>query len=236
MVAIGMAAVAVGWRAIVTARALDDTALQAQARAVAAHLSTTADGTPRLDLPQGLLAAFHSGPEGNGFIIMGPAETVPLASDPTDAALIAPYLPPTDGLFRVPAIPAHPHGLVGFVRRAGVWRVAVVQGSGQSEVLVRSMLDEFFSTGLLLLAVIGGAAVLIGVWTVRDGLRPLRRVSAAAARVDPAQPGLRLPDADLPAEAAPLVAAVNQALHKAQEMLQEEMRSVAGGILPPGMF
>lgn len=226
VVAIGLAAVAVGWRAIVTARALDDTALQAQERAVAAHLSVSTDGTPRLDLPSDLMAAFHSGPEGNGFIVVGPAGEVRLASDPADATLIVPYLPPANGLFRVPAIPAHPHGLVGFVQRVGTWRVAVAQGSEQSEVLVRSMLDEFFSTGLLLLAAIGGAAVLIGVWTVRNGLHPLRRASAAAARVDPAQPGLRLPDADMPAEAAPLVAAVNQALSRLEAALGAQRRFV----------
>ncbi len=32
-----------------------------------------------------------------------------------------------------------------------------------------------------------------------------------------------------------VIAAVNQALLKAQEMVQEEMRKVAGGMLPPGM-
>ena len=226
VVAIGLAAVAVGWRAIVTARALDDTALQAQARAVAAHLSIAADGRPQLDLPPALTAAFHSGPDGNGFFVVGPAGQVRLASDAADAALIVPYLPPAAGLFRVPALPAHPHGLVGFIQYAGTWRVAVVQGSEQSEVLVRSMLDEFFSTGLLLLAAIGGVAVLIGVWTVQTGLRPLQRASAAAARVDPAQPGLRLPEADLPAEAAPLVAAVNHALTRLEAALGAQRRFV----------
>ena len=34
-----------------------------------------------------------------------------------------------------------------------------------------------------------------------------------------------------------IIAAVNQAIQKAQEMMQEEMRKVAGGMgLPPGLF
>lgn len=33
-----------------------------------------------------------------------------------------------------------------------------------------------------------------------------------------------------------VIAAVNQAMHKAQEMMQGEMQSVAGGMLPPGLF
>jgi signal transduction histidine kinase len=231
--AIGLAAFAVGWRAIVTARALDDTALQAQMRAVAAHLTTAPDGTPRLDLPASLAGAFHvgegagqpAGEGGNGFVIID-RQGVRLSSNPAEDALIVPYLPPGDGLFRVPPAPAQPEGMVGFVARAGPWRVAVTQSREQSEVLVRSLLSEFLSTGLMLLVAIGGAAVLIGVWTVSDGLRPLRRASAAAARVDPAQPGLRLPDANLPGEVAPLVAAVNQALARMEAALAAQRRFV----------
>lgn len=262
--AIGLAAIAVGWRAIVIARALDDTALQAQVRAVAAHLAAAPDGTPLLNLPPALAAAFQvgaaaregsqersqdrtreatrdasgegagaeagaataAGAGGNLYLVAGPQDQVLLASDPAAAALVAPYLPPGDGLFRVPSAPAQPRGMVGFVARAGRFRVAVAQSREQSEVLVRSLLGEFLSTSLLLLGAIGGAAVLIGVWTVSDGLRPLRRASAAAARVDPAQPGLRLPDADLPGEVAPLVAAVNQALARMEAALAAQRRFV----------
>ncbi len=224
--AIGLAAIAVGWRAIVTAGALDDTALQVQVRAVAAHLAIAPDGSPRVDLPPALRAAFHTGEGGNVFLITTPQGSVRLSSDPTAAALIAPYVPETDGLFRVPATPAQTEGMVGFVAGTGQWRVAVAQSREQSEVLVRSLLGEFFSTGLVLLTVIGGTAALIGIWTVADGLRPLRSASAAASRVDPAQPGVRLPDADLPGEVAPLVAAVNQALARLEAALGAQRRFV----------
>jgi len=224
--AIGLAAIAVGWRAIVTARALDDTALQIQVHAVAVHLATAPGGTPLLDLPPALETAFHGGAGDNVFIITTPRDQVRLSSDPAAAALIVPYMPQTDGLFRVPATPAQPEGMVGFVTRFGAWRVAVAQSREQSEVLVRSLLSEFFSTGLVLLSVIGGTAALIGIWTVRDGLRPLRRASVAASRVDPAQPGRRLPDADLPAEVAPLVIAVNQALARLEAALGAQRRFV----------
>jgi signal transduction histidine kinase len=226
VVAIGLAAVAVGWRAIVTARALDDTALQAQARAIAGYLTTAPDGTPRLDLPAALADAFRLRPDGSTYLVAGTDGRVRVASDAADAALLLPYLPPADGLFRVPAGAAHPRGLVGYVLRSGPWRIAVAQGSEQAEVLARSLLAEFFSTGLVLLVAIGGAAALVGVWTVRDGLGPLRRASAAAARVDPAQPGLRLPDTDLPAEVAPLVSAVNQALERLEVALGVQRRFV----------
>ena len=70
-------------------------------------------------------------------------------------------------------------------------------------MLVSSLLSEFFSTGLALLATICAVSVAIAVLTVRRGLRPLRLASVAAASVDPAHPGLRLPETGLPGEVAP---------------------------------
>ncbi len=226
VVAIGLAALAVGWRAIVTARALDDTTLQAQVAAVAGALATAPDGAPRLDLPPALAAAFHAAGGSSVFVVADIDGRPRLASDPTAAALIAPYLPARDGLFRVAASPRYPEGLLGYAARAGPWRVAVAQSREQSEALVASLLTEFFSTGVLLLSVIGAASVLIGVLTVRHGLRPLRLASAAAAQVQPARPGLRLPEADLPGEVAPLVAAVNQALARLEAALGAQRRFV----------
>ena len=52
--AMALAAGAVVWRTLATIRSLDDAALQSQARLVASHLSIGPDGTPRLDLSQGL--------------------------------------------------------------------------------------------------------------------------------------------------------------------------------------
>ncbi len=144
---------------------------------------------------------------------------------PRLAALIAPYVPEA-GLFRVPASPGLPQGMLGYVARAGRWRVAVAQSHEQSEALVSSLLSEFFSTGLALLATICAVSVAIAVLTVSQGLRPLRLASVAAARVDPAHPGRRLPDTGLPGEVAPLVAAVNQALARLEAALGAQRRFV----------
>jgi signal transduction histidine kinase len=225
LVAIGLAAGAVGWRAIVTARALDDIALQAQVAAIVAALTTGSDGGPRLDLPPDLAAAFQRPNSASVFLVTDAAGKTLLASDPVTAALIVPYLP-GPGLFRVPPLPRLPQGMLGYAARAGPWRVAVSQSREQSEALVGSLMTEFFSTGLALLAAICAASVLIGVLTVRQGLRPLRLASGAAVRVDPARPGLRLPETGLPGEVAPLVAAVNQALARLEAALGAQRRFV----------
>jgi two-component system, OmpR family, sensor histidine kinase TctE len=226
LVAIGLAALAVGWRAVVTVRALDDTTLQAQVVAVSSALGAAPDGAPQLDLPPALAAAFRSARGSSVFVIADQAGRLLLSSDPAAATLIAPYLPARDGLFRVAISPGYPEGLLGYVHRAGRWRVAVAQSREQSEALVGSLLTEFLSTGVVLLALIGAAAALIGALTVRHGLRPLRLASATAMQVQAARPGLRLPEAGLPGEVAPLVAAVNEALARLEAALRAQRRFV----------
>lgn len=224
--AVGLAAVAVGWRAIVTARALDDATLQAQVAAVAGALATTPDGAPQLALPPELAAAFRAASNSSVYIVADTAGQPRLSSDPAAAALIAPYLPAQNGLFRVAASSRYPEGMLGYAIRSGQWRVAVTQSREQSEALVSSLLAEFFTTGIVLLVLIGAASVSIGVLTVRHGLRPLRRASAAASQVQPARPGVRLPDDGLPGEVAPLVAAVNEALGRLEAALGAQRRFV----------
>ncbi len=227
MAAIGLAAAAVGWRAVVTARALDDTTLQAQVAAVAAALATSPDGAPLLSLPPALTAAFAASGGSSVFVIADAKGRPELSSTPEAGALIAPYLPPHDGLFRVAASPRYPEGMLGYTVHTGPWRVAVAQSREQSEALVDSLLAEFFSKGVVLLGLIGAASVGIGVWTVRRGLRPWWLASAAAAQIRPTRPGLRLPEAGLPGEVAPLVAAVNQALTRLEAALGAQRRFVA---------
>ena len=223
--AIGLAAAVVGWRAVVTARGLDDTALQSQVAAIGAALSTGADGRLRLDLPPDLAAAYARADGTSLYLVTDRSGGALLSSDPATATLIAAYLPKA-GLFRVPSSPRLPQGMLGYVRSFGDWRVAAAQSSEQSEALVGSLLTEFFSTGLVLLAGICAVSVLIAVLTVRQGLRPVWLASAAAASVDPAHPGLRLPEAGLPGEVAPLVAAVNQALARLEAALGAQRRFV----------
>lgn len=226
VVAIGLAAVTIGWRAIITARALDDATLQAQVAAVANALATAPDGSPRLALPPGLAAAFQAAGSSSVFVIADQAGKPQLSSDPAAAPLIAPYLPARGGLFRVAVSPRYPQGMLGYATHPGRWRVAVAQSREQGEALVDSLLAEFFSTGLVLLVLIGALSVSIGVLTVRHGLRPLRLASAAAAQVQPARPGLRLPQAGLPGEVAPLVAAMNQALARLEAAISAQRRFV----------
>ena len=226
LVAIVLASAGVAWQTLATIRSLDDAALQSQARLVAARVSAGPDGKPVLALPEELRGAFQEIDSGSVFLICDGANAVLLASDAAAARAIQPYLPapPAAGFFRVPVSEAFPAGFLGVLTTGGRWRVAVAQQHEQQEALVASLSETFLFTSLWLLLPLMAATVAIGVFTIRSGLRPMLRVSAAARRVGPAAPGVRLPAAGLPNELVPLVGAVNDALDRLERALDAQRR------------
>ena len=221
-----LAAGGVAWRTLATIRSLDDAALQSQARLVADQIATDAAGRPVLRLPEELAAAFAESDGESLYIVCDAAGRPLLASSPAAAAALQPFLPrpPAAGFFRAPPSASFPDGLLGVLIARGKWRVAVAQAHEQQEALVESLLREFLLSAVWLLVPIGAATVTIGVLTLRHGLRPLREASAAARRIGPAVPGVRLPAAGLPLELAPLVGAVNAALERLERALDAQRR------------
>lgn len=225
-IAMVLAAGAVVWRTLATIRSLDDAALQSQARLVASHLSVGPDGRPSLNLSAQLEAAFRGTDAQSLFVVLDRAGRVIFASDPLAAEASAPYRPREHGFFRVPPSDTYPEGLLGVLVHEGPWRVMVAQAHEQQEGLVASLLREFLFSALWLLVPMALVTVGIAVLTARHGLRPLREASAAAARVGPGHPHVRLPTAGLPGELSPLVGAVNAALDRMERSLEAHRRFV----------
>jgi len=226
LVAILLAAAAVAWRAVATVHELDDSALQNQIRLIATRLP--ADLAKPVTLPENFVAPFRASDGDNVFMVYG-ADLLAATSDPAAAAELAPYLPHPlrVGFFRVPAIAEHEHGMIGLLADTGPWRVVVLQGREQTAVLLDSLMGSFLMGSVSLLMPIGVATILVGVLTLRRGLRPLRQVSAAAGLVGPDRPGARLPVRALPTEVAPLVHAVNDALARLDQALLAQRRFMA---------
>ncbi|HUZ64024.1 MAG TPA: ATP-binding protein [Acetobacteraceae bacterium] len=226
VLAVGLAGAAVGWRSIATIHSLDDAALQGLARSVARHLVRAPGGGIKVALPPALAVRFRYSDGAMLYLVLDGANHVLAGSDPAAGTLLAPFLPrpPAAGLFQVPRAGHDAPPMVGYLRRDHGLGIVVAQGREQREALVNSLMSDFMVTGLGLLLPIGAAAVLIGVLTIRAGLRPLRVASAAAARVDPANAGMRLPQAGLPREVLPLVSAVNAALARLERGLTVQRR------------
>jgi signal transduction histidine kinase len=214
---------------IATLRDLDDQALQQQVRLVARSLEAGQGKDAPVTVPDAVAAPFRSSDGDNLFLVFSPDRKLLAASDAVEAEQATPFLPRPfqDGFFRVPLIPGHRHGVVGFaMATAGRW-VIVLQGREQTEVLVDSLMARFLIGAIWLLLPIGAVTVLVSLGTLRRGLRPLLQASAAAATVGPGRPGIRLPMAGLPREVSPLVETVNAALTRLEKTIETQRKFMA---------
>ena len=218
---------------------LDDAGLQAQADFVIRHLPPAgADADAAIAVPQPVIDRFRASDGDTVFLVFGPAGRLIATSDSSQAARFLPLMPNPlpSGMFRLPAMPDHADGMIGLGRRAQGRLILVVQGRDQTEAVVDSLTAHFLSAAVWLLLPIGLLMLAVSILTIRSGLRPLTRASAAAAAIRPAEPGRRLPAADLPIEIIPLVDAVNQALARLERTIAVQrsfMAQAAHGLRTP---
>jgi signal transduction histidine kinase len=99
---------------------------------------------------------------------------------------------------------------------AGPLSVLVAEVSGGNQ-LVHSILREFVFDIAWFVPPFVALALLLAAFSVRRSLLPLRTASAQAGAIGPGSIALRLPEADVPTEAFPLVIAVNQALDRLEQ-------------------
>ncbi len=223
-VAIGLAGAAVAWRAFATVNSLEDQALQAQARDIQRNLVLAPDGTAKLSLPPDLDAAYRYSAGSDLYLVLDQAGQIVAQSSPEASTVLDQFLrdQKPSGFFHVPT-----GGYYGFTTTADGFRISVAQDGHHRDVLRDSLWDEFSVAALWLLAPIGLAAVLVGVWTIRSGLRPLSTASTAATEIGPEQPTRRLPMTGMPREIRPLVAAANSALDRLAKGLEVQRRFTA---------
>jgi signal transduction histidine kinase len=236
--AILLASALVALWTIVTLHHLDDEALQQQVRLVSGSLQRGQGTDAPVTVPDAVTAPFKASDGDNLFLVFSPDRRLLATSDTAKAEQAAPFLPRPfqDGFFRIPLIPGHRHGVVGYAMATGGRWVVVLQGREQTAVLVDSLMTRFLLGAVWLLLPIGCVTVLVSRATLRRGLRPLVEASAAAASVGPSRPGVRLPVAGLPREVSPLVEAVNAALTRLEQTIETQrsfMGQAAHGLRTP---
>jgi signal transduction histidine kinase len=109
---------------------------------------------------------------------------------------------------------------------AGPLSVMVAQVSGGNQ-LVHSILREFVFDTAWYVPPFVALALLLATYSVRRSLRPLRTASAQARDIGPGSISIRLPEADVPTEALPLVIAVNHALDRLEQGFTIQRRFTA---------
>lgn len=209
---------------------LRDRDLAAQAGDIVAHTTFAADGTPRVDLPESLAAAY-SRPDRQYVYLILDAEGGVLASPHELEEPLAP----------VPASGRDPYFSRAEVTGRGTYYgitvpfpdtspplyVQVAQGSVHPDVLADSVVAEFLEQSWAFLLVLGLGISAVTVWTVRQSLAPVRRLSFMARNIGPASLDRRLPEDNLPSEITPLVHAVNTSLQRIESGYRREREFTA---------
>jgi signal transduction histidine kinase len=233
LVALGIAAWIVDWRADAEMQQRFDSALLARAQAFAALVHVRrgatiaiASGTLDSGLFPGITDESWYDLRCNGVSIAHSSPTPPAMASATTPGLADTRLPDGRSLREV---------LLRFTPR-GAERMTNVRPAGALACELRYALDRGPLDGirgtldLILLGSLFGACLVVLAltpWLVRRGLQPLSSLDAAMAQIGPDAPGERLPRADT-RELAPLVARFNEVLARMDEGLTRERQFAAG--------
>jgi two-component system sensor histidine kinase TctE len=222
--------VAYGWLYLKASRVqnyLEQRALVQQAREISDFIAINQDGSIALNLPPRLSEAYNSVKSGYRYAVRDEAGRIVAASG--------------RGVGPLPM-------LLGNQRRT------YEQGSGDTRVIGAAIettfdqrtfttqveeiaprlpsinaavFNEFVADGGWLIIVFLLVQLGISVFTVRRGLFPLEKLSALAGKINPGNSSIRLPQSGVPQEILPLVGAVNRALDRLDEGMQQQREFTA---------
>jgi two-component system, OmpR family, sensor histidine kinase TctE len=225
---VAAAAIAVGvlvYQVYDTAGSLNDRELGLRAEDLARALVADGTGQPRLDLPAKLAAAYAAAPEDDLFAIRDTNGRVIAASPDEFGERVANWPPATDepSYFRLSGAGSEDFGSetyyglsVALQTAAGPMWISVARTEG-SDALIRSILREFVVNAIWVSPLLMLATLAIGIFAIRNGLKPVREVSRMAASIGPDATSVRLPEQNLPTEIMPLVASINHALDRLEK-------------------
>jgi len=237
---VAAAAVAVGvlvYQAYDTAGSLNDRELGLRAEDLGRAMVADSAGEPRLDLPAKLAAAYAAAPEDDLFAIRDTNGRVIAASPDEFGERVAKWPPATDepSYFRLSGAGSEDFGSetyyglsVALQTAAGPMWISVARTEG-SDALIRSLLREFVLHAIWVSPLLMLATLTIGIFAIRNGLKPVREISRMASSIGPDATSVRLPERNLPTEIMPLVHSINHALDRLEKgfALQREFTANA---------
>ena len=201
---------------------LSERQLGLRAGDLARYVFHDASGTPRLDLPPELAAAYAAASDADLFAIRASDGRVVAASPADFAEQVKGWPPVTESpsYFRLKNLGSRVRDYYGVSivlnSLAGPLSITVAH-EPEINPLVHTILRGFvFHIGWLI-PIFLAITLAIGILAIRSGLRPLREVSQMASAIGPGATAIRLPEQNLPREIVPLVAAVNHALERLEQ-------------------
>jgi signal transduction histidine kinase len=220
------------YSASLTAGSLAERDLGLRAEDLARHIVLDRHGSPRLDLPPELRQAYDAAARQSLFAIRDKTGRLVGAStqEAADAGMRGPPAGAEPDYFKLSRFGPSRQDYSGISIRldsaAGPLSVLVAQRAGDDQ-LVHSILREFVFDVAWYVPPFVALALLLAVYRVRRSLRPLREASASASTIGPGSIAIRLPEEDVPAEALPLVSAVNRALDRLEQGFALQRRFTA---------
>src|SRR6516225_8598842 len=234
VVAIAMAVSFFIYQAYNAAGSLSERQLGLRAADLVRYIFLDSSGTPRLDLPPELAAAYAAASDADLFATRASDGRVIASSSAKFAEQLVGWPPVTENpsYLRLKSLGSPVRDYYGLSivlsSLAGPLSITVAH-EPEINPLVHTILRGFvFHIGWLI-PIFLVITLAIGVLAIRSGLRPLREVSQMASAIGPSATALRLPEHDLPREIMPLVAAVNHALDRLDQgfMIQREFTANA---------
>jgi two-component system sensor histidine kinase TctE len=193
------------------------------ARELARLAERSTDGAIRVSLSPSLEQVFHAPGTTDLFVIRSDAGALLATSRPEFAASMDSW--PLGGsnharsASSISAPAARSIAPSPCERRARLERSRSQSRALDEDALAHTVLDTFVYDITWAILLFAAAILVVGVWSIRRGLRPLRAVSARAATITTETTGVRLADARLPSELSPLVATFDQALDRLERGL-----------------
>jgi signal transduction histidine kinase len=223
-------AIAYGWlyiKATSVENYLEQRALTQQAREISDFLSINEDGTVVLNLSPRLSEAYNSVKSSYRYAVRDEAGRIVAASGrgvgPLPLFLGNQRRTYEQGSGDVRVIGAAVETTLG--RRTLTTQVEQIAPRFQS--INAAVFNEFVADGGWLIILFLLAQLGISVFTVRRGLLPLEELSTLAGKISPGDSDIRLPQVGVPQEILPLVAAVNSALDRLDEGMQQQREFTA---------
>lgn len=222
VIAGGLAIGGLFYSASLTTDTLGDRELDLRAEDLARHVVLDGSGAARLKLPPALKEAYAATSKGSLFAIRDKDDSLVAAATPEIGALAQKWRP-TDSdpsYFKLDRFGPAGRDYSGISARldsaAGPISVLVAQVSGGAQ-LVHSILREFVSDIGWYIPLFAALVLSLAIYRVRSSLRPLLAASDRASTIGPEAISTRLPKTGVPAEALPLVVAVNRALDRLEQ-------------------
>ena len=232
LLASGLAVTGLIYSASLTADSLADRELGLRAEDLARHVLLDKAGMPRLELPPRLRQAYDTAAQQSVFAVRDKDGRLVEASTHELGTMIMRWPAPDSepSYFQLSGFGPSARNYSGVSVRldsaAGPLSVVVAEVSGGNH-LVHSILREFVFDVAWYVPPFVAVALLLATYSVRRGLQPLRTASSQASAIGPESISIRLSEADVPAEALPLVVAVNRALDRLEQGFAIQRRFTA---------